>query len=91
MWQSCNVIIFISRILYYCVQEKASVDQALELLKSDMGKVEGSFRQMKQELNARMGELDILRADKEALQVHFSRSVFYIASVLSHDKTNGVF
>ncbi|XP_059143749.1 golgin subfamily A member 3-like isoform X2 [Physella acuta] len=56
------------------LQEKSSVDKALEILKADMGKVEHSFKQMKQELNFRLSELQQLKTEKEKLQEELDRS-----------------
>ncbi|XP_025091253.1 golgin subfamily A member 3-like isoform X3 [Pomacea canaliculata] len=55
------------------LQEKASVDHALETLKGDMGKVEKSFKQMRQELGIRQVELQKAQAAQKAARDELDR------------------
>lgn len=55
------------------LQEKESVDKALDMLKADMGKVEKSFKQMRQELGTRSVELQAAQSQQKAARDELDR------------------
>ncbi|XP_076452821.1 uncharacterized protein LOC143288332 [Babylonia areolata] len=55
------------------LQEKESVDRALGILKGDMGKVEKSFKQMRQELGTRVTELEAAQTQQKAARDELDR------------------
>lgn len=55
------------------LQEKESVDKALDMLKGDMGKVEKSFKQMRQELGTRSAELETAQKEQKAARDELDR------------------
>lgn len=56
------------------LEEKTTVDKALENLRTDMGKVEKSFRSMKQELSNKSAEIDQVQKEKHALTMQIEES-----------------
>ncbi|KAK7483734.1 hypothetical protein BaRGS_00025055 [Batillaria attramentaria] len=55
------------------LQEKESVNKALDMLKGDMGKVEKSFKQMRQELGTRSVELETAQKQQKAARDELDR------------------
>lgn len=57
------------------LEEKKIFDAALETLRGDLHKVENSFWQMKQELGAKMTELDQVRKEKSQVEIELKEAI----------------
>ncbi|KAK6190668.1 hypothetical protein SNE40_002480 [Patella caerulea] len=56
------------------LKEKAAVDNALDVLKSNLGKVETSFKQMRQDLSKKVNELETVKTEKNEFHVELEKT-----------------
>ncbi|XP_055957589.1 golgin subfamily A member 3 [Patella vulgata] len=56
------------------LKEKAAVDNALDVLKSNLGKVQTSFKQMRQDLSKKVNELETVKTEKNEYHVELEKA-----------------